>query len=36
VNFDNFISVTCILCVGLVEILNLHLRYKFGWANFMT
>jgi len=30
VNFGNFISVTCILCVGMVEILNLQLRYKFG------
>jgi len=30
VNFGDFISVTRILCVGLVDILNLQLRYKFG------
>ena len=28
VNFGDVICVTCILCVGLVEILNLQLRYK--------
>jgi len=30
VNFDDIISVICILCVSLVEILNLQLRYKSG------
>jgi len=30
VNFGDFICVTCVLCVGLVEILNLRLRCKFG------
>ena len=30
VRFGEVICVTCILCVGLVEILNLQLRYKFG------
>ena len=29
VNFGDVICVTYILCVGLVEILNLQLRYKF-------
>jgi len=30
VKFGDAICVTHILCVGLVEILNLQLRYKFG------
>ena len=30
VNFGDFICVTCILYVGIVEFLNLQLRYKFG------
>jgi len=30
VNYDDFICVTCILWVRLVEILNLQLRRKFG------
>jgi hypothetical protein len=29
-NYGDFIRVTCISCVGLVENLNLQLRYKFG------
>jgi len=29
-NFGDFICVTCILCVGMVEILNLQLGFKFG------
>jgi hypothetical protein len=29
VNFGDFICVTCILYVGIVEFLNLQLRYKF-------
>jgi len=29
-NSGNFIRVTCISYVGLVEILNLQLKYKFG------
>ena len=35
VNFGDFICVTCILCVGMLEILNLQLGYKFGWASCM-
>jgi hypothetical protein len=30
VNFGDFICVTFILYVGVVEILNLQLGYKFG------
>jgi len=30
----NFIRVTCILDVGLMEILNSQLRYNFSWASF--
>jgi hypothetical protein len=30
INYGNFIRVTCISYVGLVEILNLQLKYKFG------
>jgi hypothetical protein len=29
-NYVNFICVTCISYVGLAEILNLQLKYKFG------
>jgi hypothetical protein len=29
-NFGDVICVTCILCVGMVEILDLQLRYNFG------
>jgi len=30
----NFILVTCSLFVGLMEILNSHLRYNFSWASY--
>jgi len=30
VNFGDLICVTCVLCVGLVEILNFQLRYQLG------
>jgi len=30
VNYGDFICVTCILYIGMVEILNLQLRYKYG------
>jgi len=30
VNFGDFICVTCVLCVGLMEILNLQVRCTFG------
>jgi len=29
----NFIPETCILDVGLIEILNSQLRYNFSWAS---
>jgi len=29
-NFGDFICVTCFFCVGMVEILNFQLGYKFG------
>jgi len=29
-NYGDLICVTCILYFGMVEILNLHLRNKFG------
>jgi len=29
VNFDNFVRVSCILYIDLVETLNLQLGYKF-------
>ena len=30
VNSGHFICVPCILCVGMVDILNMQLGYKFG------
>jgi len=36
VNFNNFIRVTCISSIDPVEILNLQLSYKFGWARCMS
>jgi len=35
VNYGDFIRVTCILYVGIVESLHFQLRYKFGWESCM-